>query len=238
MFWKLFLAHALTDFLLQTENMVKEKSRLPILAIHCGIFFVLSILFLAGELTLTVIAGLAGLSAMHGLIDWAKIKVQSIPEGNGWLWFLLDQALHLTAIAFFTVYFVPDSWPVLKELVSPGDAAAQWPLILSLSVAIVVGGGYFTATVCNGFLPENTRSEKPGIRKAGRYIGVLERALVMAAVLAGKFEIIGFLLAAKSIARYPEMKEHFQFAEYYLVGTLTSISWAFFGTLLLKQLLQ
>jgi len=39
------------------------------------------------------------------------------------------------------------------------------------------------------------------------------------------------------LARYPEMKEGSHFAEYYLIGTLTSISIAFFGGLLLKYLL-
>jgi len=50
-------------------------------------------------------------------------------------------------------------------------------------------------------------------------------------------EFIGYIFAAKSIARYPEMKDGTHFAEYYLIGTLTSISIAFFGGLLLKYLL-
>jgi len=50
-------------------------------------------------------------------------------------------------------------------------------------------------------------------------------------------EFIGYIFAAKSIARYPEMKEESHFAEYYLIGTLTSIPIAFFGGLLLKYLL-
>ena len=57
------------------------------------------------------------------------------------------------------------------------------------------------------------------------------------AVLLGRIEFIGYIFAAKSIARYPEMKEGAPFAEYYLVGTLTSISIAFFGGLWLKYLL-
>jgi len=56
-------------------------------------------------------------------------------------------------------------------------------------------------------------------------------------MLFGKMEFIGYIFAAKSIARYPEMKEGAHFAEYYLIGTLTSISIAFFGGLLLKYLL-
>ena len=76
-----------------------------------------------------------------------------------------------------------------------------------------------------------------GLKEQGGYIGILERSLVLTAVLFGKMEFIGYIFAAKSIARYPEMKEGTHFAEYYLIGTLTSISIAFFGGLLLNHLL-
>jgi hypothetical protein len=76
------------------------------------------------------------------------------------------------------------------------------------------------------------------LEKAGRYIGILERSLTITAVLLGRYEFIGLLLTAKSIARYPEMKEDSSFIEYYLIGTLTSISIAIFGSLLLKHILS
>jgi hypothetical protein len=91
--------------------------------------------------------------------------------------------------------------------------------------------------LCRGFLGGLDSEKRPGIERAGRYIGILERSLVLTAVLFGKMEFIGYIFAAKSIARYPEMKEGSHFAEYYLIGTLTSISIAFFGGLLLKYLL-
>ncbi|WP_052464990.1 hypothetical protein [Geoalkalibacter subterraneus] len=59
------------------------------------------------------------------------------------------------------------------------------------------------------------------------------------AVMVGRFELIGFLLAAKSIVRHPEMKGEkgsTAFAEYFLVGTLTSVSWAFFLSLVFQQI--
>jgi hypothetical protein len=78
---------------------------------------------------------------------------------------------------------------------------------------------------------------KPGIEKAGRYLGILERSLILAAVLMGKFEFIGFIVAATSIARYPEIKRGSDLGKYFLIGTLISISIAFFGGLLLRYLL-
>ena len=41
-------------------------------------------------------------------------------------------------------------------------------------------------------------------RQAGRYIGMLERALILTLTLAGAFTAIAFVLTAKSIARYKE----------------------------------
>lgn len=227
----------LADFILQPEQMVRGKSRLSVLSVHCGIFFIFCTLFLIGDLNAAMLASLAGLSILHGLIDWSKTKAVSYLENFGWFLFLADQALHLTAIALFAWYFDPASIETLKNQIGLANTSVELPLVLSLFVFIVIGGGFFTSAVCTGFLRELPNNNNPGIAKAGRYIGVLERALVMAAVLSGKYEIIGFLLAAKSIVRYPEMKDHVHFAEYFLIGTLTSLSWAFFGSMLLKQLL-
>ena len=66
---------------------------------------------------------------------------------------------------------------------------------------------------------------------------MLERSLILLAVLLNKLELVGYIFAAKSIIRYPEMKNETNFAEYYLIGTFTSISIAVFGGLLLKYLL-
>ena len=108
---------------------------------------------------------------------------------------------------------------------------------LTLFVLVVFGGGFFTGILCKGFSGGLNSEKKPGIEKAGRYIGILERSLVLTVFLFGKMELIGYIFAAKSIDCYPEMKDGTHFAEYYLIGTLTSISIAFFGGLLLKYLL-
>jgi hypothetical protein len=46
---------------------------------------------------------------------------------------------------------------------------------------------------------------------------------------------VGLILTAKSIARYPEFKSE-RFAEYFLIGTLLSISLAILGGVLLARL--
>ena len=70
----------------------------------------------------------------------------------------------------------------------------------------------------------------------GRIIGKLERVMISSLVLCGQLGAIGFVLTAKSIARYKQLEDK-DFAEKYLVGTLTSATIAFLTTIILKHLL-
>lgn len=65
------------------------------------------------------------------------------------------------------------------------------------------------------------RPEGEGLPRAGELIGVLERWILFALAALGEYPAIGFVLAAKAIARHREF-ERPAFAEYFLVGTLTS----------------
>jgi len=55
----------------------------------------------------------------------------------------------------------------------------------------------------------------------GRLIGLLERIFVFLFVLLNQFTAIGFILAAKGVARFQDFKSR-TFAEYVLIGTLLS----------------
>ncbi|TVR35924.1 MAG: hypothetical protein EA404_00255 [Spirochaetaceae bacterium] len=59
----------------------------------------------------------------------------------------------------------------------------------------------------------------------GKVIGYLERALVFSLVLSGNLGGIGFVLAAKALARFRELDTR-EFAEYVLIGTLVSVGMA------------
>lgn len=56
----------------------------------------------------------------------------------------------------------------------------------------------------------------------GLVIGVLERALALTLVLTSQFSALGLILAAKAIVRYQALDDR-DFAEYVLIGTLTSL---------------
>ena len=61
------------------------------------------------------------------------------------------------------------------------------------------------------------------IRGAGQMIGYLERILIVIFLAVGQYASIGLIMTAKSIARYERITKDSEFAEYYLIGTLSSI---------------
>ena len=56
----------------------------------------------------------------------------------------------------------------------------------------------------------------------GRTIGALERALALTLVLLGEYAAVGWIIAAKSLARFKALEDR-EFAEYFLIGTLASL---------------
>ena len=58
--------------------------------------------------------------------------------------------------------------------------------------------------------------------RIGATIGALERLLIVAFMLTGAEAAVGFVIAAKTIARFKQLDDR-GFAEYYLLGTLASV---------------
>ena len=57
--------------------------------------------------------------------------------------------------------------------------------------------------------------------RTGRYIGCLERLLMLALLFFAQYGSIAIVFTAKSIARFKQLEDR-EFAEYYLFGTLLS----------------
>lgn len=73
--------------------------------------------------------------------------------------------------------------------------------------------------------------------KSGRVIGILERVFVYFAVVLNEYSIIGFILAAKAFARFKELEKK-AYAEYVLIGTLSSILIAFVAASFITSLIK
>jgi hypothetical protein len=82
----------------------------------------------------------------------------------------------------------------------------------------------FLKNILSIWTPEKKDSKDDSLQNAGNYIGILERLFVFCFITTGHFEAIGFLLAAKSIFRFGDLKEakDRKLTEYVLIGTLLS----------------
>lgn len=213
----LIAAHCYGDFLLQTDNIAKNKNRLQILALHVSIHGALAFLLLQ-QWTLWPVV-LAVMLA-HGAIDFIKVRYPSTP-----ITFTVDQAAHLLSIgiiAWLAANYYPD--PTLGEKVVFGN----WIILGAGFTTTVWGVGHFIGTLAKQMSEQNPQLKKElgfGLVNGGATIGKLERALIFTLIAVGHPTGIGFLVAAKSILRFEEAKKQ-PLAEYVLIGTLWSFSLA------------
>lgn len=92
-----------------------------------------------------------------------------------------------------------------------------------LSVIVAYGVVSFVGAYVIKWLLRSYKSvEKSGLKGAGMIIGIFERMLVLTFIIFNQYTAIGIIFAAKSIARFSELKDR-KMAEYYLIGTFSSI---------------
>ena len=223
MLWKLLLAHVITDFVLQSRNMVENKTTIITNLKHCVVLFVLSAIFLINFLDIQIVFMLLSISVTHGIIDFLKAKLEKNNQNYKWLHFSVDQLLHLLIIMLAIFIFKNDIWITYQAKIISIINAGKWFKTATFFLIITFGGSHFTASVCKRFAPNKKNDNS--LESAGRYIGILERIIISASIIVGRYELIGFLIAAKSIIRHHETGNK-AFTEYFLIGTFTSFIWA------------
>jgi hypothetical protein len=75
-------------------------------------------------------------------------------------------------------------------------------------------------------------------KRYGKVIGIIERILIISAVLISQFQVVALVTAIKSIGRFKEITT--KTSDYYIVGTFASFSIAFligFILILAKKIL-
>lgn len=90
-------------------------------------------------------------------------------------------------------------------------------IYLASYILVVVVGHFIVCAMLKKFLLPET-----GFKKAGAFIGILERIFTLTLVLVNQYASVALIFAAKSITRFEDLKNR-KFAEYYLIGTLSSI---------------
>lgn len=233
----LVAGHLLGDFLFQTRAMVEGKDRPPVLAAHAALVIAAHLLALAPFWSAPIGLAVLGIGVSHALIDAVKVRWGG-PRRDDLAVFLLDQAAHLTVAIIAWLLLLHLSGPA--ALVLPAEWLEPWVEALA-TVAVFAFNGMGGSSIVTGVLATlNARledqEERSGIPGSGRLIGILERTLTLILIVLGQWAAILLLVTAKSIARFEELKDR-RFAEYYLVGTLTSLLVATVTGLLLRALL-
>ena len=249
-FLAIYLGHLLTDFILQSHRLVEQKRRGKIAAygLHGLIHYLSTIAILGfvmrGSLfSLRAHLVVAALTLVHLLIDFGKIKLAanySVRNGAGA--YITDQVFHFLTVVF-AAWLLPPGVP-LGELGALVQNARSIPnrflAVPVIYAAVIFGGGYLIRSLVGSLAASVKSHSQEGtteqLQNAGLYIGWLERFLVVTALLVQSPATVGLILTAKSIARYPEFKTE-RFAEYFLIGTLLSISIALLAGAVLAKLL-
>ena len=216
---KLLAAHLIGDFLLQWSAMLRSKRKRhflsPYLYLHGLIHAALCLLLLWD---LRYIWGVALIFISHIIVDALKNYFQN--KANERKLFVFDQLLHLLVIFAVAYSYHPFSLPI-----DFADPAVQWHLLFVLALT------FPTAITLEVFF---SRWQMPdtglSLERAGFYIGIFERLLVYFAAVMQYWELVGFMLTAKSIFRFGDLSNvnDRRYTEYVFLGTLLSFSAAIF----------
>ena len=238
---KLILAHIIGDFCLQSNKWIEQRNRKGIrsgyLYAHVGVHFVLLILLFITSLPQYWL-GIIAIVISHFFIDLGKIYLEKRPNISKLALFAIDQILHLGVIALITYSYFGNSlniFPISYEkvilyIIAFLIIAPVAPTLLKLFFS-----KWYSA------LKENDESlDTDSLKDAGKYIGILERILIVIFICVNFLEGIGYLLAAKSIFRFGDLtnSKDKKLTEYILLGTLISFSIAVIVGLTLKALLD
>jgi hypothetical protein len=213
---KLVLAHLAGDFLFQPDSWVKSKETKKLRAyplyIHSIIHFIL-IMVIVWDLNFLKWAAL--LAIFHLLTDIAKIFLQK--TGTKRIWFFADQMAHFILIFLAWIWYQDDRI-ILKCLTNEHII-----LFITCLYAITQPASALIKSIILKWAPE-TSNKSDSLEYAGKYIGILERLFVFVFIVSDNWEAIGFLLAAKSVFRFGDLKESKdrRLTEYVLIGTLLS----------------
>ncbi len=241
----LLFAHLMGDFLFQPMALVKNKGKLIWLILH-GLINGVLVFFVVGNWSFWLPPLIV--AASHILIDAGKwLITHNRPRYDSIYLFVIDQILHiLTLFIVFLIFYYPQDVTPFWMIQFP---SIGYQTILILSGAIVLlplGGiliGYFMKPFQNQLHKKfNPNSLHPieGLKEGGKFIGFLERSLIFVFILSGQFAGVGFLIAAKSIFRFGELKdsENRKQAEYIIIGTFASFLLAILVSLTIQTLLR
>jgi hypothetical protein len=232
---RLLVAHLLSDFLFQPKLWAENKDKYGLKSkyfyLHIGLTAAI-LLIVTWDLSLYPVV--LWITGTHFIIDAVKSK---IPNSNIKI-FLADQLLHFLVILFVWSCYTHQFQVFYDAIIVIMGQPKLWLLLffyLLLTMPSAVLIGKMTSTWSTE-IEQDGKNNKTGLKDAGKWIGIIERVLIFTFVVINQLTVIGFLLAAKSIFRFGDLKESSEHkkTEYIIIGTLLSFALAIGVGLLYK----
>jgi hypothetical protein len=225
---RVILAHLLTDFMLQPRSWINSRSRdhfrSPWLYVH-ALVTGLAVLLLTG-ITYWLVALIIMIT--HLFIDgWKSYRPESTK------YFLADQALHF-AVILLCWYF---------SFLDTSNLVDAWKAVNQKNIITLITAFVFVTQPASILISQVTRkwreqvTDAVSLGNAGKWIGIIERVIILALVLNHQYETMGLLIAAKGLLRFNEANRPEVKTEYLLIGTLVSVSLAVITGLLAMEIL-
>ena len=233
--------HLLADFLFQTSAYSEKKRKiLKSLLLHCLIYFIVFEIVLLPILQFKK-AFLLGMiiSVLHFFINFTKNKLEkSFPQRRLQIWiFSINQLIHFALLIGMNYIFnLENSVSNLYINLQGYEYFKTFILYITVFSIVLDPASVLIRKLFISISPKTYPKAYSEELKAGNIIGKLERIIIAILLLNNQFGVIGFVLTAKSIARFKQM-ENRDFAEKYLIGTLTSFLIVLISVLILKGLL-
>ena len=237
----LISVHLLADFLFQTSAYLEKKRKiLKPLLLHCLIYFIVFeiVLLTILQFKKAILVGMI-ISISCLLVNFIKNKLEkSFPQRRlQLLFFSFNQVIHFTIlIGMYYIFNLENSVSNLYVKLQAYENFKIIILYISVFSIIFEPASVFIRKLFTSISSKTYPKENLEELKAGNIIGKLERIIIAILLLNNQFGVIGFVLTAKSIARFKQM-ENRNFAEKYLIGTLTSFLIVLATVLILKGLL-
>lgn len=248
---RLLIAHCLTDFFLQPDHWVADKKenmwKSKFLWYHGLVTGFIAWLFVWDpKLWWAILI----VTITHVLLDGIKLSLQNQSRkiATEFRLFIADQAAHVIVIMIIWLWII-DGWNKMNFLVK--DLFPDYRILLRLLGYLVITGpvGFVIQFLTRRWASEIDTNDS--LKDAGRWIGILERILILTLVYINEFGAIGFLITAKSLLRVidkpfipgsePSLTKPFsprKHTEYVLIGTFLSFAIAIITGLLINRLLK
>ena len=224
------IGHVLGDFYFKNEECgnFKIETNKAILQ-HCLMYYVAVLLAVLPVFSIDMVGAATCVVFIHGIIELVEYAIAVKKQiAKSERMFLIDQCIHIICICICAYImdiccFSTGNIEIIDSIIGVFggeiETVARWILAILLIHRPV---NAFIQNFLGDYKPKEEETLAKTDNKAGRRIGTVERLIMLIFLSVNQYTAIGFVLTAKSIARYDKISKDEKFAEYYLLGTLVS----------------